>query len=142
MFKHTTEVFDIPEPDKSKIHLEGQGRQKLLCISDADSFGDQEKSTLEKMITAIKYDSEKDIFILTVPQDCHLSLSNLGLEYKDILLFGIRPDQIGLQVEYSQYTILHFDQRNVLVCDSIRQINAVPQKKQVLWGKLQEMFLK
>lgn len=142
MFKHTTEVFDIPETDKSRIHLQGQGRQKLLCISDADSFGDQEKSTLEKMITAIKYDAEKDIFILTVPQDCHLSLSNLGLEYKDILLFGIRPDQIGLQVEYSLYTILHFDQRNVLVCDSIRQINAVPQKKQVLWGKLQEMFLK
>jgi hypothetical protein len=134
-------LFHVPELDTKTYNISGEGRRGLLCITDSDSFGPDEEMTLKRLIAAIKFDFQNDIFFLKVNKGQSFSVGILPVSYKDMIVFGVLPDQLGLNIDYKWYEILLFDQTRILLSESISDINKFPQKKQQLWVKLQQMFL-
>ncbi len=137
---HSTQVFLIPEPIKAS-RMSGKGKRGLLVVFNEEETLTAEKETLEKMITAIKYQSAEDVYMASLEMGKDYSLSASGVTYLDILLFGVQPARIGLQVEAVQDKIVYFESSRMLLCPSLREINAVLSKKQTLWQLLQAMFL-
>lgn len=141
MSNNSNTLFHVPEFDSKTHNISGEGDRKLLCISDADSFGPDEEITIKRLISAIKYDFDKDIYFLKINKGQSFSVGTLPISYKDMIVFGVLPDQLGLNIDYKWYEILIFDQTRILLSESISDINKFPQKKQQLWVKLQQMFL-
>lgn len=136
------QVFHIPEHNPETFSMIGAEEGKLLVIVDEGAFGTDEETMLNNMITAIKFDPKSDISKLILKRGQPIILSYFHRDFKNILVFGITPDQLGLNIEFKLYDILHFEKYRMLVCDSITEIRTVVQKKQMLWARLQEMFLK
>lgn len=134
-------IFKIPDFDINAISIQGKGLKKLLVVCSKEEFSEVEQTTLQKMITAIKYDFENDIFLVVLEKDQRTSLSALQLNYIDLLVFGINPENLGFNIEYTLNEILYFDQSRALILDSIKDIKAIPAKSQQLWSLLQKMFL-
>ncbi|MBC7885851.1 MAG: hypothetical protein H7X99_10270 [Saprospiraceae bacterium] len=133
-------VFKIPDFDLNTISLQGKGLKKLLVICCFDDFSEVERITLQKMMTAIKYDFENDIYLLLIEKNAQLSLGLLEIDYTDLLIFGIKPESLGFQIEYKLYELLTFEKSRAMILESIREIKAVPSRSKLLWDKLQEMF--
>lgn len=133
-------VFEIPESHDIPTSS-GNGRQQLWILTRSDAFGDDEKSTLANMMKAIKYDIAEDVSTISVGASETVVLPSSD-RIKDIIFFGILPKYACLNIDYKNYEILYSESFRILVCDDIKQINATPQLKKVLWTKLQEMFLK
>lgn len=142
MLSTTDQVFLIPETTNDALVMSGDGQKKLVIVTDAHTFADAEKETLDKMMMAIKYDPKADLVKVVLPTGVDISLSNVVAPYNDLIIFGVAPDRLGLHIDYRINEIINFDRSRLLVCDTIREIIAVPQKKQILWARLQEMFLK
>lgn len=142
MLSTTDQVFLIPETTKDALLISGEGQKKLVIVTDALTFTDAEKETLDKMMMAIKYDPKADLVKVVLPAGINISLSNVVGPYKDLIIFGVTPERLGLHIDYKMNEIIQFDRSRLLICDTIREVIAVPQKKQILWAKLQEMFLK
>lgn len=138
----THPVYKIPETKKDSVSVLGSGLKNLLIISDKDKCGETERTTLSKMIGAIKYNFPDDIFWVELSQNEEVLASVLMPDYKDVLLFGIAPEKAGFHIDYKHYYIAQFEQRRLLPCDHLQEIVNNVQKKQLLWTKLQEMFLK
>lgn len=136
------QVFNLPEHNAESFSLIGSEEGKLLVVVDESAFGTEEETMLNNMISAIKFDPKSDISKLILKQGQSIILSNLQRDFNNILVFGVIPEQLGLNIEYKLYDILHFEKCRMLICDSIIEIKTVIQKKQLLWAKLQEMFLK
>lgn len=138
----TDQVFNLPEHNAESFSLIGSEEGKLLVVVDESAFGTEEETMLNNMISAIKFDPKSDISKLILKQGQSIILSNLQRDFNNILVFGVIPEQLGLNIEYKLYDILHFEKCRMLICDSIIEIKTVIQKKQLLWSRLQEMFLK
>lgn len=138
----TDQVFNLPEHNAESFSLIGSEEGKLLVVVDESAFGTEEETMLNNMISAIKFDPKSDISKLILKQGQSVILSNLQRDFNNILVFGVIPEQLGLNIEYKLYDILHFEKCRMLICDSITEIRTVVQKKQLLWARLQEMFLK
>jgi ATP-dependent protease Clp ATPase subunit len=135
-------LFKIPNFDASSISIQGKGTKKLLVICRKQGFSEVQSTALQKMMSAIKYDYENDIFMMTSDENEQISLSFLDIEYKDLILFGIKPENIGFNVEYKSHEINRLDSRRLLVFEGLDIVLADNNKKLLLWNKLQEMFLK
>lgn len=139
-FKNT--LFKIPNFELSSISIQGKGAKKLLVICRKQGFSEVQSTALQKMISAIKYDYENDIYLVTCDEKDHIPISMFDLEYKDLILFGIKPENIGYNVEYKTQEINRLDSRLLLVFEGLDIVLADNNKKLLLWNKLQEMFLK
>jgi hypothetical protein len=139
-FKNT--LFKIPNFELSSISIQGKGAKKLLVICRKQGFSEVQSTALQKMISAIKYDYENDIYLVTCDEKDHIPISMFDLEYKDLILFGIKPENIGYNVEYKTQEINRLDSRRLLVFEGLDIVLADNNKKLLLWNKLQEMFLK
>lgn len=139
-FKNT--LFKIPNFELSSISIQGKGAKKLLVICRKQGFSEVQSTALQKMISAIKYDYENDIYFVTCDEKDHIPISMFDLEYKDLILFGIKPENIGYNVEYKTQEINRLDSRRLLVFEGLDIVLADNNKKLLLWNKLQEMFLK
>jgi hypothetical protein len=135
------EVFIIPENEVQKKYLAGAGHKGLLIVVDEKNFDVQEEETLRKLVGAIGFDYARDIYLWKWSRELECSIGLMDKEYKDLLMFGVTPEQVGLFVDYKAYTVHVFEQCRVLVSDGIRDINSQPARKQVLWSMLKKMFL-
>ena len=135
-------LFKIPNFDVSSISIQGKGAKKLVVICRKQGFSEVQLTALQKMISAIKYDYENDICMLTCDENEQISLSMLNVEYKDLILFGIKPENIGYNLDYKSQEINKLDKSRLLVFEGLDIVLADNNKKLLLWNKLQEMFLK
>lgn len=135
-------LFKIPNFDVSSISIQGKGAKKLVVICRKQGFSEVQLTALQKMISAIKYDYENDIFMMTCDENEQISLSMLNVEYKDLILFGIKPENIGYNLDYKSQEINKLDKSRLLVFEGLDIVLSDNNKKLLLWNKLQEMFLK
>ena len=103
------QVFHIPELNPETFSMIGAEEGKLLVIVDEGAFGTDEETMLNNMITAIKFDPKSDISKLILKRGQPIILSYFQRDFKNILVFGITPDQLGLNIEFKSYDILHFE---------------------------------
>lgn len=142
MLSNSEQVFLIPENDIKPLQTIGAGLKKLVVVVDAETFGDNGKTTLDNMMLAIKYNPESDLIKVIIPAESNFTISSIMPDYRDLIIFGFSPEKLGFNVDYKMYEILHFDKTRMLICDKISEIIAFPEKKKILWQQLQTMFLK
>lgn len=134
-------LYNIPDFTLSDIAISGNGQKQLLVVCSKDKFTEAEKTTLQRLIAAIKYDFNEDICLIYMDLNQEIALSQLGITYSELLVFGVQAELLGFHCDYRMNEVIYFDQKRVLFTDSIHEINAVPKKKEVLWKALQQMFL-
>jgi len=114
-----------------------QGQSIAVFIQDATA---DELTLLGKIFQALGKDLNKDVWIVNDSKIIsYTTLSELkGLEY--LLIFGIAPKVMGLNVAVQLYQPLSFQNYQILLAHRLAVIGADPNKKRQLWGPLQTML--
>ena len=137
---YNTVLYKI-QRDAIGVEPEGNGSKGLVVAVALEEASGGEMETLQKMIAAIRYDIKEDVTILRIPSGQQFPLTALEMGWQDLLVFGLSPASVGLQIEHLQEKILFLESRKALFSPSLREINSSIPKKQALWRLLQEMFL-
>ena len=137
---YNTVLYKI-QRDAIGVEPEGKGSKGLVVAVALEEASGGEMETLQKMIAAIRYDIKEDVTILRIPSGQQFPLTALEMGWQDLLVFGLSPASVGLQIEHLQEKILFLESRKALFSPSLREINSSIPKKQALWRLLQEMFL-
>ena len=137
---YNTVLYKI-QRDAIGVEPEGNGSKGLVVAVALEEASGGEMETLQKMIAAIRYDINEDVTILRIPSGQQFPLTALEMGWQDLLVFGLSPASVGLQIEHLQEKILFLESRKALFSPSLREINSSIPKKQALWRLLQEMFL-
>lgn len=135
-------LFIIPEEKQSaEFTISGNGFKRLVVVIDRDNYDAQEAELLHKMMLAIKYNIKEDVFLIEVDKKTSLSLANLISVWDNLILFGIPPYNLGLNIQYKPYVILPLEEKNVIYVEDLKSISANNSKKQAIWGLFQKLFL-
>ena len=74
------------------------------------------------------------------PSDLPRSLSQSEPKLSLVILFGLRPKDIGLQYQGNLYEVMYMNNQAFLCVASIEHIHNSVQDKKKLWGALQEII--
>lgn len=134
-------VFNIKDILTEKVKVIGNGQTILIVIHDNKNYNENTKQMLSAMISAIRYDLEKDCTIVISDQVFQLSALSLQLP-KYLLVFGFAPQEIGMQISHSPYYALPFDSFTAIFAEDLDLLANDKIKKTKLWTTLQSVFLK
>lgn len=130
------EVYHLPDfVSSDDIAYQGQSIGIFLHNATED-----ELTLLGKIFQALGRDINKDAWVVN---------SSKIVSYKDVaalesleylLIFGIPPKSMGLNIAMQLYQPLSFQNFTVLLAPRLAIIGADPNKKRQLWGPLQTML--
>lgn len=113
----------------------------ILVSEDAKTFSQiLQNEFLTKILKAIKFEMH-DVAFVNVPKGSLVNLAILGrtLPIKSLVSFG--TNLLDLEKVPAPYKHFHIGPTPVLLSESLTQLEADQNKKRLLWGGLQGMFL-
>ncbi len=139
----------LQENEVSELLHSGDNRKHIIFILNAekeDSIPSEWKETLQKLMHACKL-SMKDVALIEYKgQPITESQLKMQLKPETVLLFGLDTLKIELPFSVPDYQIQPFDGCRFMTAplETLSTDNSaqVKQQKQLLWGKLKELFLK
>ncbi len=135
-----SKIYCVPEVDNG-FSTDGKGTKGLIVIISSHDF-EQNQATLSGLISAIKYDIIEDVTIAKLNGQLGDINSLIVDKYcKEILLIGIDINQIGLRLSAKKYFWYKMEHFNILLSDSLNDLNNDKSKKMKLWKNLQTMYL-
>ncbi|KXK36676.1 MAG: hypothetical protein UZ09_BCD002002412 [Bacteroidetes bacterium OLB9] len=135
-------IYKIPGNSPSDIEVSGNGEKGLVVLVHKANFDQAHAGMLHKIISAIRYDLDQDAVLVQVSNDASIALAQYLPNYKDVISFGVHSEVFGYKIEPKLYEILTIGDKNIMFCDALTSISGNVTKKQHLWNKLQQMFLK
>lgn len=133
---------DIKLADNLNFIYENNAKNTLIIVKDANP---NNLEFLSKILTAIKYDIASDILLLEVSENQGVNFSELKKSIpsniENIVLFGIKPEQLHLQFRLPNYYKLTINKLHFLGAEDLTMIAKNNAKKKELWTALQNMFL-
>ena len=141
MIKTSDPVFHIPNPSDGSFLLEGQGRKKLLLVMNSYPLESDELQLIRKMMNAIGFEYDEEVFRLHLISDKNLDLSCFDLDYNNLISFGVKAEKLNLYIPYHLYNPVIFDTLWALFADELSTLKNDPAKKQQLWSSLKIRFL-
>ena len=126
--------------------------QKLIgqCTGNADkgifiSYPTNDEPMIDflaKILSAVKLDLHSDVLILRKTPNNDFSFSSFSQEIniQKVILFGIHPQAIGLQINYQKYHPIKLNDCLFVFADELTAISANQQLKKLLWNALKEVF--
>lgn len=129
---------------------------KLFALADFD-----EQNTLPKRrILVLSAEPAKELFLLKILGAAKLTAADFVIRHippsvaavgvsqlrqhiapKDIILFGITPATVGLQISPPQYQPLAWAEARWLFAHSLKHIEENSNTKKALWAAIQKMYL-
>jgi hypothetical protein len=137
------QIFPTPELSKFSAQFEGANtRQVLVGFFDEQSI--EREDYLKKIIGAAKLNLLEDCLILRGSLETQfpsfIQIKNAHPVQK-VVLFGIKPSDIGLNLEIPPYQPIVFNNCTFLFVDKISIIEPSKERRAALWACLQRMFL-
>jgi hypothetical protein len=134
-------IFVTPEKNKISAHISGENLKHVL-VGFNDTENPDLRAFLEKIMSAAKLNLQTDCLILR-GLDNLPSLLNIASEYtiEHVIMFGIKPKQLGLNIDVTPYTVTHFQAKTLLFVDNMATIEQNTALKKALWECLQKVFL-
>jgi hypothetical protein len=124
----TPPVANVPPAASASLGTEKKiVREVVIVMSDADTA---KKPFLEKILLAVNINlAEVAVFtsVASIPADIH---------YNKAICFGEKISGV------SYYVPSPIQNRTILLADTLAEIESDVNKKKLLWGCLQKMFLK
>lgn len=133
-------IFAIPGEVSENLIITGNGRRGVLCVTTAEGFGESQKTLLFRMITAVGLDPEEDVWIVQTDKNRAINPSLLSLSYRYVIIFGLPPSAVSLNINHQMYKVCVLDQSKALFCDPLAVLESSQDKKKLLWESLQLMF--
>lgn len=138
-------LYLIPDsPVKIELDKELESK-KLIIIRAIDDQSNAIDEMFHKMMAAINVDIKYDIAIIIL-QNSHKNIESKNWINKQskqhVLVFGISPQQIGLQINHIAYKPIKLFESTILFCHSLNAIHLDISLKKLLWKVLQEAFPK
>jgi hypothetical protein len=133
---------ELKSADNLNFIYENNSKNTLIVLKDANS---KNLEFLSKILSAIKYDITKDILLLEIADNQRVNFSELKksipTNIENIVLFGIKPEQLHLQFRLPNYYKLPINKLHFLAVEDLEMISKNNTKKKELWAALQAMFL-
>jgi hypothetical protein len=132
-------------PEQSVLEgAEGSFARKALILVQAEPEFAGNRDFLTKVLSAVQLDLERDALLATATPGTALrlmpDLRKNQTEY--VLVFGIPPAQLGLNIETSLYRTVFFYGIHWLFADKLSALEPDRAKKGLLWTALKQLFLK
>lgn len=133
---------DLTDSGPAIIHNEKVYKGLAILVSEDQATFDKilQNEFLTKILKAIKYEMH-DVAFVNVPSGKQVNLAVLAktLPVSHLVSFG--TNLVDLEKTPAPYKHFHIGPTPVLLSESLTQLEADQNKKRLLWGGLQGMFL-
>jgi hypothetical protein len=143
------DLIALADTEAIAERCEGQNARKTLVIFQAAENPEVLRSFLGKVLAAVQLDLTNDVLALTVTPDEKFSFSGLCqlFDIQSLILFGIKPENLGIHFQFTPYDLLRYEGRAYLFVDDLQLIYEERQQggKRMsgeLWKVLKTLFLK
>jgi hypothetical protein len=133
-------IFIIQAETCENLNISGNGRKAVLCVTDEEGFGESRKTLLTKMLSAVGLDPGQDVWIALIANGQTINPALLAMHYSQMIVFGLPPESVSLNINHHNYKVIRLDQARVLFCDSLAILETSQDKKKLLWESLKSMF--
>lgn len=127
-----TELFSIRDTT-GKIVSEGVNNILIICNGT-----NEEKNLLAKILGSVKLNLSDVVLVNSENAVAFHRLKRAG--FKKLLLLGATPSEIGLNIIYSNYTPIYFQDVQILASESLALLEKTKSSKDLLWKALRKMF--
>lgn len=142
-------VFVLPEGEAASPKGHGANAKGMLIVYEArPEQANELQAFLAKILQAVQYDLPRDAYTIHKTPQLPLSLSQWIQEegFKHVLLFGIPPSALDLEVDLSPYQPLMEQNCTFLPADDLSDIywerqEGGKEKSVRLWTMLKNEFL-
>jgi hypothetical protein len=137
MFSEKDLLINLPESDILRT-AQGQFSKKIMIVSTPLISTD----FCSKVLAAAQIDLQKDTKICSLPAMSSVSLvsETAKISPQKILVFGLEPKRLGLNILPTLYEVFHFAGITWLFAEALDTIEADRTKKGQLWLALKNMF--
>jgi hypothetical protein len=137
------QIFPTPELSEFSEKIVGDNARNIL-VGFFDEQSVEREEYLKKIIGAAKLNLSEDCLILRGSLETKfpsmVQMQNAH-SIKQAVLFGIKPTDIGLNLEIPPYQPIVFNNCTFLFVDKISIIEPSKERRAALWACLQRMFL-
>lgn len=139
MFSEKDLLFLVPEPLPGAT-AEGGFARRVLIISSLGDAG--ARAFLEKVLGAVQLNLAQDTLFVALQSGGQVALTPLLREKQptQVLVFGLKPDDLGLHVQPVLYQPVNFLQTNLLFADDLATLEPDRDRKTRLWAALKTLF--
>jgi hypothetical protein len=137
------QIFPTPELSEFSEQIKGANARYIL-VGFFDEQSVEREEYLKKIIGAAKLNLSEDCLILRGSLETKFpSMAQLKNAHsiKQAVFFGIKPKEMGLNVEMPTYQPVVFNNCTFLFVDKISIIEPSKERRAALWACLQRMFL-
>lgn len=142
-------LYRLPDDPFPRERMLGEGQRHIWLLYEAKPEEAEELSAfLGKILQAAKIDRLRDAISIVITPGESISLHQLPAweEASHLFLFGLKPADLGLNIQLQAYQPTPFAGTTLLWSDALQAIQEERQKggKQMsgqLWRALQQLFL-
>jgi len=118
----------------------GSNEKKIAVIAKIED--DPDMDLLSKILKSVELDDTKDVLLLKSTPATRFSLIDLcrQTDSHTVLLFGIPPNQLGLQFRLKKYTPFDINGIKGIWADPLTEIRDSRELKTALWSSLKSLF--
>jgi hypothetical protein len=136
-------IFPTPELSEFSAQLAGANNRQIL-VGFFDEQSVEREDYLKKIMSAAKLNLLEDCLILRGSHETKfpsfIDMQHAHLVQKAIF-FGIKPSDLGLNLEIPPYQPILFNKCVFLFVDKISVIEPSKERRAALWACLQKIFL-
>ncbi len=130
------EIYRLPEWANQSNKVD-PSKSILVLLKGAE---EAEIALLGKIFQAVGKNLETDGCVINdMEWPSYKTIANAS-NFKQLLVFGIAPTEIGLHLNVKAYQVIAFQERQLLFSHDLKVIANDLAKKKQLWGQLQLMF--
>lgn len=111
----------------------------FVCVEN--DYNEEVQKMVVGMVKAINLEMDKDIKILQIPKGEETIIFSPSSKLKKIMIFGLDPKRLGLNIVIKPYKIYNFETTSVVLCHKLEAIRNDKTKKMTLWKLLQHLYL-
>lgn len=149
LFKNCLVEFDAKEliendPLFSSFYTLGNNQRRVVIVVENNEtlyLPDNQLNFLLGILAACKLTME-DVAIVNIAKNKGVTYKSIELELKAerIILFGVKPTQINLPLEFPIYQIQQYNNQTYLSASMLNNIEEDKAEKAKLWNCLKQIF--
>lgn len=141
MYSKQDLLFIVPDTPVS-LQAEGNYAQKVLILMLQEPAFVNWRSFLEKLIGAAGLNLSNDTLLVALQNSEQTSIASLlkSKQPDQVLVFGIRPEQMGMYLSIEKYHPVFFSNTQFLFADSLAMLEPDKNLKMKMWTAMKTLF--
>ena len=132
-------VIDIKSSEISDTQIEGNFLKQVSILISSNEKTNDNIQLLRNILKAIHLNYEEDIHLIQIEDHTDYMLNAYIHKYspKHIILFGLKPNSLGLNMDIVLYRLTNINNAQWLFADPLNDISVNKSLKKALWEALQ-----